>query len=80
MIISGLEANKYVLRPTALFTNKAKWAFLITCTLCYNVLFSKAVFHDDVTYQHPLFVNNSNNNHYLTNYSKNNRSAHRQHL
>ena len=37
MIISGLEANEVHLRPTALFTNKAKWAFLIT--LCYNVLF-----------------------------------------
>ena len=30
-------------------------------------------FHEDVTYQHPLFVNNSNNNHYFTNYSTNNR-------
>ena len=37
MIISGLEANKCILRPTALFTNKAKWAFLVT--FCYNVLF-----------------------------------------
>ena len=35
MIISGLEANKCILRPTALFTNKAKQAFLIT--LCYIV-------------------------------------------
>ena len=26
-----------------------------------------------VTYQHPLFVNNSNNNYYCTNYSTNNR-------
>ena len=34
MIISG---NKMHLRPTALFTNKAKQAFLIT--LCYIVLF-----------------------------------------
>ena len=37
MIISGLEANKCILRPTALFTNKAKVAFLNT--LCNNVLF-----------------------------------------
>ena len=82
---------KYILRPTALFTNKAKWAFLIT--LCYIGLFcdinltiwpldrpitaefTKVYFHEDVTYQHPLFVNNSNNNHYFTNYSNNNRSV-----
>ena len=37
MIISGLEANKMHLRLTALFINKAKWAFLII--LCYIVLF-----------------------------------------
>ena len=32
----------------------------------------KGGFHEDVTYQYPLFVNNSNNNHYFTNYSTNN--------
>ena len=37
-----------------------------------TVEFTKG-FHEDVTYQHPLFVNNSNNNHYFTNYSTNNR-------
>ena len=37
MIITGLEANKMYFRHTALFTNKAKRAFLIT--LCYIVLF-----------------------------------------
>ena len=42
MIISRLEANKMHLRPTALFTNKAKWAFLIT--LCYIVLFFMMLF------------------------------------
>ena len=36
MIISGLE-SKCILRPTALFLNKAKQAFFIT--LCYIVLF-----------------------------------------
>ena len=30
-------------------------------------------FNEDVTYQHPLFVNNSNNNYYFTNYSTYNR-------
>ena len=29
----------------------------------------KGVSHEDVTHQHPLFVNNSNNNNYFTNYS-----------
>ena len=37
MIIRGLEAMKYILSHTALFTNKAKWAFVTT--LYYNVLF-----------------------------------------
>ena len=37
MIISGLEANKMHLKLTALFINKAKWAFLVT--LCYIVFF-----------------------------------------
>ena len=36
MITSGLEANKMCLRPTALLTNKAKWAFLVT--FCYTAL------------------------------------------
>ena len=40
MIKSGLEANKMHFLPTALFTNKAKRAFLIT--LCYVEL----VFND----------------------------------
>ena len=29
----------------------------------------------NVTHQHPLFVNNSNNNHYFTNFSTNYRSV-----
>ena len=29
--------------------------------------FTKGVFNEDVTYQHPLSVNNSNNNQYFTN-------------
>ena len=37
--------------------------------------FIKGVFHEDVTYQHPLFVNNSNNNHYFTKYSTHIRSV-----
>ena len=38
MIIFGLEVNKmHFLKPTALFTYKAKQAFSIT--LCYTVLF-----------------------------------------
>ena len=41
----------------------------------YNRRMYKGVFHDDVTFQHPLFVNNSNNNHYFTNYSTYNRSV-----
>ena len=40
-----------------------------------TVEFRKGVFHEDVTYQHPSFVNNSNNNHYFTNYSTNNSSV-----
>ena len=40
-----------------------------------NRRFYKGVFHEDITYQHPLFVNNSNNNQYFTNYSTNNRSV-----
>ena len=87
MITSGLEANKIHLRPTGLFANKAKRAFLIT--FCYTVWFYyinltispldrpiTAEFTKGFsmkTYQHPLFVNNSNNNHYFTNYSINNR-------
>ena len=78
MIISGQEAKKCILKPTALFTNKAKRA------MCYIVFFYdvnltispldrpivlssiyKGVFHEDVTYQHSLFVNNSNNHHYF---------------
>ena len=39
------------------------------------VEFTKGIFHEDVTCQHPLFVNNSNNKHYFTNYSTNNRSV-----
>ena len=74
---------KCILRHTALFRFKAKRAFLITlCYILmffYDVNltispfdrpitaeFTKG-FHEDVTYQHPLFVNNSNNNHYFTN-------------
>ena len=41
----------------------------------YNSKIYKGVFHDDVTCQHPLFVNNSNINHYFTNYLTNNRSV-----
>ena len=37
--------------------------------------FTNGVFHEDVTYQHPLSVNNSNNNHYFPNYPTNNRSV-----
>ena len=39
-----------------------------------NSRICNGVFHEDVTYQHPLF-NNLNNNHYLTNFSTNNRSV-----
>ena len=35
----------------------------------------KGGFHEDVNYQYPLFVNNSNNNHHFTNCSTNNRSV-----
>ena len=36
MIISGLEDIKRILKPTALFKNKAKWAFLLHCvTFCF---------------------------------------------
>ena len=31
------EPIKCILRPTALFTNKGKWAYLVT--VCYTVLF-----------------------------------------
>ena len=34
----------------------------------------KGIFHEDVNYQHHLFVNNSSN-YYFTNYSTNNRSV-----
>ena len=70
MIISGLEANKMYFK-TALFTNKAKQAFYIVlnCIVFYDVNLTisplkiyKMDFHEDVTYQHSLFVNNSNNN------------------
>ena len=73
MIISGLEANKMYFK-TALFTNKAKQAFYIVlhCIVFYDVNLTisplqiyKMDFHEDVTYQHSLFVNNSNNNHYF---------------
>ena len=43
--------------------------------LAYNSRIYKVVFHKDITYQHPLFVNNLNNNHYFTNKSTNNRSV-----
>ena len=35
MIISGLEDIKRILRPNALFKNKAKWAFLLHCVTFY---------------------------------------------
>ena len=41
----------------------------------YNSRIYKGGFHEDVTCQHPLFVNNLNNHHYFTNYSTNNRSV-----
>ena len=37
--------------------------------------FTKGVFHDDISCQHSLFINNSKNNHYFTNYSTYNRSV-----
>ena len=40
-----------------------------------TAVFTKGFFHDDVIYPHPLFVNNSNNYHYFTNYSKTNISV-----
>ena len=43
--------------------------------LAYNSRNYKGILHEDVTYQHPLFVNNPNNNHYFTNYLTNNRSV-----
>ena len=36
---------------------------------------NKGVFDEYVNYQHSLFVNNLKNNHYVTNYSTNNRSV-----
>ena len=42
--------------------NNSQWAELRK--VAYNSRIYKGVFHEDVTYQHPLFVNNSNNNHY----------------
>ena len=41
----------------------------------YNTRIYKGVFHNDVTNQHSLFVNNSNSYHCFTNYSTNNRSV-----
>ena len=75
------EAKKCILKPTALYTNKAKRGillldcvtlhcfFYLNLTIspldkAYNSLIYKGVFHEDVTYQHPLFVNSSNNNEY----------------
>ena len=58
------------------------------CIVCYDVNltissldwpitaeFTKGPSMKTSLYQHPLFVNNTNNNHDLTNYSKNNRSV-----
>ena len=91
MIISALNANKMHLSSTALFTGFLNGPFnyvVLHCIVCYDVNltispldrtiiaeFTNGVFHEDVTYKHPLFVNNSNNNHYFTNYSTNNRSV-----
>ena len=80
---------KCILRPTALFTNVTKlngpFSFHCVTLYCFNDVnltispldssIYKGGFHEDVTYQHPLFVNNSNNNHYCTNYSTNSRSV-----
>ena len=89
MIISGLEANKIkcILRPTSLFTSKATGLFNYTVLNCIDIYdvnltisplyrpitaeFTNRGF--SVTYQHYLFINISNKNHYFTNYSTNNR-------
>ena len=91
MIISGLEANKMHFKTQCFVYKHSKLAFLITLcyiVLIFMTLISqsrlgyrptsrinKGVFHEDLTYQHSLFVNNSNNNHYVKNYSTNNRSV-----
>ena len=62
---------KCILRPPALFT-KLNGPFLLYCVTLY--CFERG-FHEDVTYQHPLFVNNSNDKYYFTNYSTKNRSV-----
>ena len=83
MIIRGLEANKMHLKTQ--FFNY----IVLHCIVFYDIYltisawiglaitakFTKGFLHDDVTYQHPLFVNNSNNNHYFVNCATNKRSV-----
>ena len=77
-----------ILRPTALFTNKAKQAFFINCVIMYcfydvklttspldrpiTAEFTKGFSCYHVTLNILCLCNDSNNNHYVKNYSKNN--------
>ena len=85
------KPSKCILKPTALLTNKAEQEFFITlcyivlfCDINFTVLpldrpitaeYSKGFSMKTSLYQHTLFVNNSNNNHYFTNHSTNNTSV-----
>ena len=40
------------------------WDYTKWYVLCLYSKISEGVFHEDVTYQHSLFINNWNNNHY----------------
>ena len=77
---------KCILRLTTLFTNKINGSFQLDCVTLYcfydahltilplnrliTTEFTKGVFHENVNFQHALFVNN---NHYITYSSTNSR-------
>ena len=61
MIVRGLEANKMHFKTHCfVYKKKTKWAFVLQSRHLVGLYcrFYKGDLHEDVTYQHPLFVNN----------------------
>ena len=83
MIISDLKANKMHFKTHCFVYKQSKtglYSYILLHCIFYEVNitiwpldrpvtaeFTKGFSHEDVTYQHTLFLNSSNNNHYFTN-------------
>ena len=72
--IQGILPCPSFLNACALFLFNFPLCISASIEVFLSVLLQR-VFSEDVTFQHPLFVNNSIYNHYFTNYSTYNRSV-----